>query len=307
MTDWTRIAERLETAAPGCVKRDVVLAPYTSYTIGGPSRLFVEPTEASQVGKILEVLDAEKVEPLLLGGGSNMLIADTGWDGVTLHIGNRLSGWSFEGDAAEVNAGTNLLDFIRAAVNRGLGGMELMAGIPGSVGGALRMNAGAFGQEIEGAVVKVRGFFPDGAEVALGRTAIEFGYRSAPELQQVIITSARFEFSKEDPKVLTDRMDDVLRMRKTKQPLEFPSCGSVFKRPPGYYAGALIEEVGIKGKVHGRAQVSTKHAGFIVNLGGATAVQVRELIELVAAKVKERFGVELEREVKLIGFDDVRE
>ncbi|MCB2213116.1 UDP-N-acetylmuramate dehydrogenase [bacterium] len=307
MTDWMQVESWLKQVDPRQVEANKILAPLTSYTIGGPARLFVAPVSEENVDKVLETLTLLEIEPFVLGGGSNVLISDTGWDGVVLHIGQNLSGWEFEGNTATVFAGTSLLPFIRAAVNRGLGGMELMAGIPGSVGGALRMNAGAFGQEIEASVVKVRGFFPDGAKVALGRAAIEFGYRSAPELQRVIITSAQFEFSKEDTNVLTERMDDVLRMRKTKQPLEFPSCGSVFKRPPGYYAGALIEEVGMKGKVHGRAQVSTKHAGFIVNLGGATAKQVRELMELVAAKVKKRFGVELEREVKLIGFDDVRE
>jgi UDP-N-acetylmuramate dehydrogenase len=307
MSDWSRIEERLLAVAPGCVRRKVLLAPFTSYNIGGPSRLFVEPTSEDMVGEVLTVLDEEGVEPFVLGGGSNLLIADDGWDGVTLHIGHNLSGWEFDGTEAEVKAGTILLDFIREVVQLGLGGMELMAGIPGGLGGALRMNAGAFGHEIEGTVVKVRGYFPDGVPVALGRSAIEFGYRSAPELQKVIITSARFSFKPEDANVLKTRMDDVLLLRAEKQPLEYPSCGSVFKRPPGYYAGALIQEVGMKGKVHGNAQVSPRHAGFIVNLGGATAKEIRELMTIVSDKVQERFGVELQREVKFVGFDDVRE
>lgn len=307
MTNLRHLEMRLSMAAPGDVRRDVVLAPYTSYRIGGPSTLFVAPSTEEAVGAVLRVLHEESVTPFILGRGSNLLVSDEGWKGVTLYIGEPLSGWDFDGTRADVRAGTLLIDFIREAVSRGLTGMELMAGIPGGVGGGLRMNAGAFGQEIEATVREVRGFRPDGRSVTLDRSAIEFGYRTAPELTRVIITGASFEFEREDPEVLRGRMEDVLALRAQKQPLEYPSCGSVFKRPPGYYAGALIEEVGMKGHRHGNVQVSPKHAGFIVNLGGARAAEVRELMEMVAGKVRERFGVELQREVKWIGFDDVDE
>ncbi len=307
MTDWKRIEDRLREVAPDCVQRDVILADYTSYKIGGKSRLFVEPYSEEMVGEVLSTLHEEGVAPFVLGGGSNVLIADSGWDGVTMHLGQGLSGWEFSDRVAEVMAGTTLLDFIRETVKSGLAGMEQMAGIPGNVGGALRMNAGAFGQEVESSVKKVRGFLPDGEAVALGRSVIDFGYRSAPELQDVIITSARFSFEREDVETLQQKMEDVLRLRAEKQPLEYPSCGSVFKRPPGHYAGALIEDVGMKGVVHGKVKISEKHAGFIVNLGGATATEVRDLMDIVTDKVKATHNVELQREVKLIGFDNARE
>jgi UDP-N-acetylmuramate dehydrogenase len=280
------------------------IAPHTSYRIGGPAGVWVEPKTERAVGQVLDAVHQHGERLFVLGGGSNVLVADDGFDGVVLHLGENLSGWSFDAQHAQVLAGSKLLDLIRVAVRRGCGGMELMAGIPGSVGGALRMNAGAFGQEIEATVRNVRGFLSDGTPVAKDRKQINFGYRSAPELQSVIITSASFEFEKKDAKTLGDRVQDILDIRAEKQPLEYPSCGSVFKRPPGYYAGALIEEVGMKGVRQGNAQVSEKHAGFILNTGGASANEVRQLMQQVADAVVNRFGVELEREVRLIGFEE---
>lgn len=298
------LEKKLRSIADVKVEAGHLLAPHTSYRIGGPAALWVEPETENAVGNVLEAVHGSGEKLFVLGGGSNVLIADEGWQGVVLHLGKSLSGWEFSGTRAKAFAGTILLDFIRESVRRGLGGMELMAGIPGSVGGGLRMNAGAFGQETESTVREVHGFRLDGQPVTIQRSGIEFGYRKAPQLEQVVITSAMFEFTEQDATVLEERVRDILDLRAEKQPLEYPSCGSVFKRPPGYYAGALIEEVGFKGRRHGKAQVSEKHAGFILNTGGATAREVRELMEMVAATVKERFGVELEREVKLIGFSE---
>lgn len=279
------------------------IAPHTSYKIGGQASIWVEPQSERAAGQVLEVVHTHGERLFVLGGGSNVLVADEGWPGVVLYISENLSGISFEGRRAQVLAGTPLLELIKKAVRRGLGGMELMAGIPGSVGGALRMNAGAFGQEIEATVKNVRGFLTDGTPVAKDRKQVSFGYRNAPELESVVITSASFEFKQGDAKALRERVKDILSIRAEKQPLEHPSCGSVFKRPQGYYAGALIEEVGFKGRVYGRAMVSEKHAGFILNTGNASAQEVKALMEMVAGAVRTRFGVELEREVKLIGFD----
>jgi len=296
--------QELRSLPDTAVESGHVLAPHTSYRIGGPAAIWVEPKTEEAVGEVLKAVSFSGEKLFVLGGGSNVLISDEGWDGVVLHIGQNLSGWDFSGTNATVFTGTELLDLIRETVRRGLAGMELMAGIPGSVGGALRMNAGAFGQEIEMTVREVHGFLRDGRPVSISRDQIHFEYRRAPELEDVILTSASFEFTEEDSTVLDGRVKDILELRAEKQPLEYPSCGSVFKRPPGYYAGALIEEVGFKGKRHGRAQVSEKHAGFILNKGGATALEVVELMDMVASAVRERFGVELEREVKLIGFSE---
>jgi UDP-N-acetylmuramate dehydrogenase len=193
------------------------------------------------------------------------------------------------------------MDLIRAAVEKGLSGLELLAGIPGGVGGALRMNAGAFGQEIEQVTISVGGFRRDGTPFSSDRCKINFDYRRVPELEKVVITTALFQFTEEDTGILRARMEDILMLRAAKQPLDYPSCGSVFKRPAGYFAGALIEETGLKGKRIGGAMISRKHAGFIINVDNAKAVDVYALIQLIEARVLERFGVRLEREVKLIG------
>jgi UDP-N-acetylmuramate dehydrogenase len=237
----------------------------------------------------------------IMGRGSNLLVSDKGWQGVTLYIGENLSGWTIQQTDARVMAGTLLTELIHVAVANGLAGMELMAGIPGGVGGALRMNAGAFGQEIESTTVSVIGFEFDGSPFEAKHDSIEFSYRHVPALENVVITSGRFRYSRENAAVLKERMEDILALRARKQPLEYPSCGSVFKRPSGYYAGALIEEAGLKGKKIGGAMVSEKHAGFILNVDNATATDVYALIRRIEDSVLERFGVKLEREVKLIG------
>ena len=303
--DVLKIADQLATLEAVEVKTDELLAPYTSYKIGGPTAVWVAPGTESAIGEVLSLVHTHDIPLFVMGLGSNLLVSDKGWTGVTLYLGANISGWHFDGPVARVQAGTLLLDLIRHAVDGGLGGMELMAGIPGSVGGALRMNAGAFGQEIEQTTLNVNGFLPDGSPFAAERQDIHFGYRQVPDLEGVVLTSGQFRFTPSDAAILKQRMDDILAMRAKKQPLDFPSCGSVFKRPPGYYAGALIEEAGLKGERIGGAMISPKHAGFILNTDDARATDVLGLIRKIEEKVWQRFGVKLEREVKLIGtFDD---
>ena len=303
--DAARIAEQLAGVAGVEVKTDEIIAPYTSYKIGGPAAVWAAPASEDVIGEVLAIVREAGIPLFILGLGSNLLVSDKGWPGVILYLGTNISGWRFDGTTATVMAGTCLLDLIRDAVDQGLGGMELMAGIPGSVGGALRMNAGAFGQEIEQTTVKVRGFQLDSTPFEAGRQEINFCYRRVPELERVVITSGQFRFKKAAAGTLKKRMDDILALRAKKQPLNYPSCGSVFKRPPGYYAGALIEEAGLKGEYVGGAMVSSKHAGFILNTDNAKAADVFSLIRRIEDRVWDRFGVKLEREVKLIGeFDD---
>jgi UDP-N-acetylmuramate dehydrogenase len=303
--DPARLASQLADMADCEVKTDEVLAPYTSYNIGGPTALWVAPETEETVGRVLETIHASGVPLFVLGRGSNLLISDKGWSGVTLYMGENLNGWTIGDTEASVLAGTLLMDLIHAAVTNGLAGMELMAGIPGGVGGALRMNAGAFGQEIESTTVSVKGFLLDGNPFKIARSEIDFSYRRVPVLENKVITSGCFCFNKENASLLKERMQDILVLRAKKQPLEYPSCGSVFKRPPGYYAGALIEEAGLKGEKIGGAMVSEKHSGFILNKDNATAADVYTLIRRIEDRVLERFGVTLEREVKLIGeFED---
>ena len=303
--DATRIADRLARIAEVDIKRNEMIGPYTSYKIGGPTGVWAAPRTESGIGEVLKVVHAAEIPLFILGLGSNVLVSDKGWPWVTLYLGTNISGCSFDGTAASAFAGTPLLVLIKDAVERGLGGMELMAGIPGGIGGALRMNAGAFGQEIEQTTVRVKGFRVDGAPFMAERKQINFNYRRVPDLENVVITSGQFCFIKTDAALLKDRMDDILALRAKKQPLNYPSCGSVFKRPAGYYAGALIEEAGLKGEHVGGAMISDKHAGFILNVNNARAADIYKLIRRIEDKIEDRFGVRLKREVKLIGeFDD---
>ena len=303
--DIARIANQLAGVAGIEVKTNEMIAPYTSYKIGGPASVWAAPASEDCIGEVLSIVHEAAIPLFILGLGSNLLVSDKGWPGVILYLGTNLSGWRLDDTAATVMAGTRLLDLIQDAVGHGLGGMELMAGIPGSVGGALRMNAGAFGQEIKQTTVKVKGFQMDGSPFEAGRNEINFSYRRVPQLERVVITSGQFRFKKTAADTLKQRMNDILALRAKKQPLNYPSCGSVFKRPPGYFAGALIEEAGLKGERVGDAMVSPKHAGFILNTGNANAADVFSLIRRIEDRVWKRFGVKLEREVKLIGkFDD---
>jgi UDP-N-acetylmuramate dehydrogenase len=303
--DVAGIADQLAGVAGIEVKTAEMIAPYTSYKIGGPAAVWVAPASENGIAEVLAIVHAAGIPLFILGLGSNLLVSDKGWPGVILYMGPNLSGWHYDDTAATVMAGTRLLDLIQDAVDQGLGGMELMAGIPGGVGGALRMNAGAFGQEIEQTIVKVKGFQLDGTPFEAQRNEIKFSYRRVPQLERVVITSGQFRFKKTVADTLKKRMNDILALRAKKQPLNYPSCGSVFKRPPGYYAGALIEEAGLKGERVNDAMVSPKHAGFILNTGKASATDVFSLIRRIEDRVRDRFGVKLEREVKLIGeFDD---
>ncbi len=299
--DPAAIASQLAAVTDGDIETGKPLAPYTSYKIGGPTAVWIAPAGEDGVGRVLRLIHRKEIPLFILGRGSNVLISDKGWDGVTLYLGENLSGSTFSHREAHVLAGTLLIDLIRAAVKKGLAGIEQLAGIPGGIGGALRMNAGAFGQEIESTIHTVSGFLPNGSAFFVTRDVIKFGYRRVPELEDVVITSAVFRFEEADPHILSARVNDILSLRAKKQPLGYPSCGSVFKRPSGYYAGALIEEAGLKNERIGGALVSPKHAGFILNVANATAADVYALIRLIEKKVFDRFGVRLEREVRLVG------
>lgn len=303
LTD-TRVQD-LTAAAHGKIKFSEPLAAYTSYRIGGPTDVMVFPDSESEIAAILKIIHHDALPLLVIGKGSNLLVSDYGWDGVTVYLGDNLSGWWFEEGKAYAMAGTSLLDFIRACCENSLAGLEKLAGIPGTVGGALQMNAGAFGQEIGTVTETVHGCNLDGSPFSVQGPEIGFSYRQAPGLKDIILTRSCFTLSTGDRDVLNTEMDATLARRAAKQPLACPSCGSVFKRPEGHYAGALIEAAGLKGKKIGGAMVSPKHAGFIVNTGKAKAMDIYTLIRLIEKKIKADFGVVLEREVKLIGrFDD---
>ncbi len=299
------LAQHLTNAAHGKIKFSEPLAAYTSYRIGGPTDVMVFPDSEAEIAAILKIVHDGALPLLVIGKGSNLLVSDYGWDGITVYLGDNLSGWRFEEGKASAMAGTTLQDFIRACCENSLAGLEKLAGIPGTVGGALKMNAGAFGQEIGTVTETVQGCNLDGRPFSIQGSKIGFSYRQAPGLKDIILTSSSFSLSPGDRDVLITEMEATLARRAAKQPLSCPSCGSVFKRPEGHYAGALIEAAGLKGKKIGGAMVSPKHAGFIMNTGKACATDIYKLIRLIEKKIEDDFGVVLEREVKLIGrFDD---
>lgn len=273
---------------------------FTTYRAGGPAEVLVKPADAEELLWLAAWCRASGAPLLVLGRGSNVLVSDRGLPGVTV-LTERLSEIKISGDQLTAQAGALWDEVARLTADNGLAGFEKTSGIPGSVGGALRMNAGAFGQETFDRLVSVEAFNAAGEPVKLLKKDISFGYRRVEGLDGLTLLSARFEFEKGDTAALIQDRSCVLAARAVKQPLDFPSAGSVFKRPPGDYASRLIDAAGLKGRRIGGAQVSPKHAGFIINSGGATAADIYALMGEVRAAVKEKTGVALELEQILLG------
>lgn len=277
------------------------MSRHTTFRIGGPARYFLELTPETPVGSLLAAL-RETGEPVtVIGRGSNLLVRDEGAPGVVVcTLG--MSGIRTDGCRIEAQAGATLAQVAAAALANGLTGAEFAAGIPGSLGGAVFMNAGAYDGQMADITAASAYVLPDGGEGALTGAEHGFGYRESaykgrPER---LIVSASLELQSGDPAAIRAKMEDFAARRRDKQPLEYPSAGSTFKRPEGYFAGKLIEDCGLKGFAIGGAQVSEKHAGFLINRGGATADEMRRLIETVQSRVLAAFGVELECEVRLL-------
>lgn len=282
----------------GAVK-GVEARSFTSFRIGGEVAFFAEPSDVSELKALLSAANCCNYPVHIVGNGSNMLVSDDGVDALFIRIGGKMASYSFDGKRLTADAGALLCTVAKASVAAGLSGMEWAAGIPGAVGGAVAMNAGAYGGEIKQILRKVT-IFSRGRLITREVAEQELGYRrSAFAWPNAVVVSAEFELEKDDGGAYA-RMEDYNMRRRTKQPLEFPSAGSTFKRPKDNYAGALIEQAGLKGKRIGGAMVSPKHAGFIVNCGGASFDDVMELMAFVQKTVCEQFGVMLEPEVKII-------
>ena len=277
------------------------MSRHTTFRTGGPARRFARPGSTEELAALLDAADRERWPVLVLGNGSNVLAADQGVDALVIHTG-RLDGVRRTGERTlRAEAGISLARLAAFAQREALSGLEFAHGIPGSLGGAVCMNAGAYGGEMRQVVTAVTAWLPGQGVVCLERDAMEFGYRhSLFSRQPGAALEAEFLLEPGDSGVIRARMDELNRRRREKQPLEYPSAGSTFKRPEGHFAGALIEQCGLKGTRIGGAMVSEKHAGFIVNAGGATSGDVLELIALVRRTVKDQTGVELEPEVKMI-------
>ena len=285
----------------GCVRENVTLAPYTTMRTGGPAALFAEPRSAQQLAHVHQWAQEKGLPLLILGNGSNLLIADSGFDGLVIHLGRALSEVSVFANTLTAQAGASLAAAAHAAAQASLTGLEFAAGIPGSIGGAVCMNAGAYGGEIAQVIVSARVLTPEGVRM-VSRDELSLGYRSSAVMQNGwIVLEATFELAPGNPDEIKATMADLAARRREKQPLQYPSCGSFFKRPVGYYAGALIEQAGLKGYRVGDAQVSEMHAGFVINRGHATSSEIYRLMQEVQCRVQAQFGVTLEPEVRLIG------
>lgn len=296
----------LQDIFAGCTQRPLLpaepMTKHTSFHIGGPAELMAQPQSEAELQSLLLKAAEAAVPVTLVGNGSNLLVRDKGIRGLVIKLGSMLRDIKVSGNVLTFGSGVSLAQASKKAAELGLSGMEFAVGIPGSIGGAVYMNAGAYDGEMSKVVKSVRVMDTSGEVSELSAGELDFGYRhSALQGSSKIVTSVTVELAAGDKQAIAEKMADFSNRRITKQPLELPSAGSMFKRPPGYFAGTLIDQTGLKGYTVGGAQVSTKHAGFVVNIGGATAADVLQLISDVQAKVFAAHGVHLEPEVLVLG------
>ena len=297
-----RFKNWLNENMPGCFRENEPMKAHTSFRIGGPADILVIPSDANQLEKVVTEARTEGIPLTIIGNGSNVLVKDKGIRGVVVKLGNALKSMECSGDKLTAESGVSLASIANKAAACGLTGLEFAVGIPGSLGGAVFMNAGAYDGEMCKVVAQVTVLTSDGKIEVLSNEDLEFGYRhSSIQDNGAIIISVEMQLAKGDINEIRAKMADFTNRRTTKQPLDIPNAGSMFRRPPGYYAGTLIEEAGLKGYMVGDAQVSTKHAGFVVNVGNATAADVLRLIGEVQEKVYAHAGVRLEPEVRIYG------
>ena len=284
---------------------DEPMSAHTSFRVGGPADVLVMPQSENELVEAVNLVRSSGQPLYILGKGSNVLVADEGLRGVVVTIGSNLSDVRIREDGiVEADAGASNAKIASAARDAGLAGYEFAAGIPGSVGGAAIMNAGAYGGEFKDVAMGLTCLDSSGERISLSPEQAEWGYRtSAVDRRGLIVLTVTLKLTPEDPSAIQARMDDLAFRRQSKQPLDKPSAGSTFKRPPGHFAGKLIQDAGMQGYQVGGAQVSEKHAGFVVNVGGATASDVLQVIRDVQAAVLEQWEVELQPEVRLWGFD----
>lgn len=306
-SELREVIDRIEALAPGCaVMREEPMSRHTSFRIGGPAAAFVTVNDEAALSAVLRIVTDAGAEHMLIGNGSNLLISDKGYDGIMIKLGGAFEAIAQEEEdetlvrvgAARLLSGTSAF-----LTERGLSGFEFASGIPGSIGGAVFMNAGAYGGEIRDVVTEVRVMNADGSDIrTLSGEEMDFSYRhSRAEDENMMILSAVMSLSKDDPEAIAARVSELQAKRNAKQPVSYPSAGSTFKRPVGGYAAALIEESGLKGYRAGAAEVSEKHSGFVINTGGASCEDVLAVMRHVRETVYADSGILLEPEVRLIG------
>ena len=284
------------------VRRQEPMSLHTTFRIGGPADLFVTPGSIQAVADSIRICKETQTPCAVIGNGSNLLVSDTGYRGVIIQIGRNLTQVSVNGEEIRAQAGAMLSVIAKTALSESLTGFEFASGIPGTLGGAAVMNAGAYGGEMKDVLTEVTALTREGEIRTIPAEKLEMGYRTSLAAKNGwIILEAVLKFQKGDAEAIRGRMEELKMQRVTKQPLDLPSAGSTFKRPEGYFAGKLIMDAGLRGFTVGGAQISEKHCGFVVNKGGATAEDVRNLICAVQKKVQEDAGVKLEPEVKFLG------
>ena len=298
------IRKELGERIPGvCIEENVPMAQYTSFRAGGKARMMVIPADAEQLSAVLGVLSGSGVQYMVLGNGTNILVKDSGYDGVIVKIGSGFDYVRQEGCRLVCGSGTRMSVAAKAALEGGLSGFEFASGIPGFTGGAVFMNAGAYGGEMKDILRRAKIVSKNGSrEFYMTVDELEMGYRHT-KLHDTgdIVTEVEFVLEEGNRTQIKAKMTELMEKRNSRQPVNFPSAGSFFKRPEGYFAGKLIQDAGLKGLSVGGAQVSELHSGFIINRGGATATDILQLMEMIQARVFDEFGVRLETEVRIIG------
>lgn len=295
-----------EAAGADHILKDEPMSAHTTFRIGGPADYFVVPEDAASLGRGVALCRAEGVDYFITGNGSNLLVGDGGYRGVVFHICHTMDDVAYEEKGTELlveaGAGVMLSSLARQVSSKGYTGFEYATGIPGTLGGGVTMNAGAYGGEISDNLLWAELMDETGAVLCLERDRLKLSYRHSVMMEQsLVVLRAGFSFTKGDAMAITEKVAELSRSRKEKQPLEYPSAGSTFKRPEGYFAGKLIQDCGLKGFRVGDAMVSEKHSGFVINVGHATAADVMTLIRHVQQEVDRQFCVRIEPEVRMIG------
>jgi UDP-N-acetylenolpyruvoylglucosamine reductase len=281
---------------------DEPMSRHTTFRVGGPADFFVTPKAKEEVRDVIRICKEAGMPYYIIGNGSNLLVSDAGYRGVIVQIYKEMNEVKVEGDLVKAQAGALLSGIAAKALGAELSGFEFASGIPGTIGGACVMNAGAYGGEMKDVMESVTVLTGEGKIIELGRNELELGYRTSVIAKKgYIVLGAVLKLERGDGEKIKTYMDELKEKRVTKQPLEYPSAGSTFKRPEGYFAGKLIEDAGLRGFQVGGAQVSEKHCGFVINRDHATAADIMELMRQVQIRVKENSGVDLEPEVKRLG------
>lgn len=288
--------------AKDSILTDEPMSRHTTFRVGGPADFFVTPKAKEEVRDVIRICKEAGMPYYIIGNGSNLLVSDAGYRGVIVQIYKEMNEVKVEGDLVKAQAGALLSGIAAKALGAELSGFEFASGIPGTIGGACVMNAGAYGGEMKDVLESVTVLTGEGKIIELGRNELELGYRTSVIAKKgYIVLGAVLKLERGDGEKIKTYMDELKEKRVTKQPLEYPSAGSTFKRPEGYFAGKLIEDAGLRGFQVGGAQVSEKHCGFVINRDHATAADIMELMRQVQIRVKENSGVDLEPEVKRLG------